>query len=240
LGTIKKNDIKPWLKKSWCLTTIDGEFLARMEDVLDLYERPYSVQYPVVCVDERPCQLIGDIVCPLPCEPGKIRKEDSQYKRKGTCAVFVAVEPLRGFRLLWVRRHRTKKDYALFMNRLAALYPKAKNMYVVQDNLNTHSAGSFYETLPASEARRLAQRFEFHYTPKKASWLNMAEIELSALSKQCLDRRIPTIKQLAAEVRAFEKKRNSRKTKICWRFTTSDARVKMTVRYQNVLTDKLK
>ena len=207
-----------------------------MEDVLDLYERPYSTQHPVVCVDERPCQLIGDIICPLPCESGKIRKEDSQYKRNGTCAVFVAVEPLQGFRLLWVRQQRTKKDYALFMKLLAEYYPKAKTIYVVQDNLNTHSAGAFYETLPAHEAHTLAQRFEFHYTPKKASWLNMAEIELSVLSKQCLDRRIPTIKELATEVKAFEKKRNKRQAKISWRFSTSDARSKMSSRYQNVLS----
>jgi len=207
-----------------------------MEDVLDLYERPYTTQYPVVCVDERPCQLIGDVVCPLPCEPGRVRKEDSQYKRNGTCVVFVAVEPLRGFRFLWVRRQRTKKDYAKFMRLLAGLYPRAKQIHIVQDNLNTHARGSFYETFPAPTARTLAQRFEFHATPKKASWLNMAEIELSVLTKQCLDRRIPTIKQLTTEVKAFEVKRNKCKAKISWRFTTSDARLKMTSRYKSVIT----
>lgn len=218
------------------MATIDGEFLARMEDVLDLYEKPYTVEHPVICVDERPCQLIGDIVCPLPCKPGRVRREDSQYKRHGTCTVFVAVEPLRGFRFLWVRRQRTKQDYANFMRLLAGLYPAAKRIHIVQDNLNTHVRGSFYETFPAAVARILAQRFEFHATPKKASWLNMAEIELSVLTKQCLDRRIPTIKQLAGEVKTFETQRNKIKAKISWRFTTSDARLKMNARYHNVLT----
>jgi len=207
-----------------------------MEDVLDLYERPYNIEQPVVCVDERPCQLIGDIVCPLPCEPGRVRKEDSQYKRNGSCAVFVAVEPLRGFRLLWVRRQRTKRDYAKFMRLLAGRYPRAKQIHIVQDNLNTHTPGSFYETFPAPAARTLAQRFHVHVTPKKASWLNMAEIELSILSKQCLDRRIPTIKRLTNEVRAFEIMRNRSKAQISWRFTTAKARAKMTSRYQSVIT----
>lgn len=206
-----------------------------MEDVLDLYERPYCIEQPVVCIDERPCQLIGDIVCPLPCEPGRVRKEDSQYKRNGSCAVFVAVEPLRGFRLLCVRRRRTKKDYAKFMRSLAGCYPRAKQIHVVQDNLNTHTPGSFYETFPAPLARTLTQRFVLHATPKKASWLNMAEIELSILSKQCLDRRIPTIKRLTNEVRAFEIKRNRSKARISWRFTTAKARAKMTSRYQSVI-----
>lgn len=210
-----------------------------MEDLLDLYEKPYDPAYPVVGVDERPCQLIGDVLTPLPCKSGSVRKEDYHYKRNGTCSVFVAVEPLRGFRLFWVRRQRTKEDYAKFMKLLAGCYPKAKTICIVQDNLNTHTIGSFYETFPAPEAHALAQRFEFHQTPKKASWLNMAEIELSALSKQCLDRRIPNIKMLAAEVKAFEKYRNKRKAKITWRFTTVDARLKMKSRYPDINHNKL-
>ena len=234
MGAVKKNDIKPWLKKQWCLATIDSQFIALMEDLLDLYEKPYNCRYPVVGVDERPCQLLGDILLPLPVQPGSVKKEDYHYKRNGICTVFVAVEPLNGFRILWVRHRRTKRDYALFMELLARAYPEAEKICLVQDNLNTHKIGSFYETFPAQKARELVERFEFHYTPKKASWLNMAEIELSVLSKQCLDRRISSTKEMTKQVAAFEKKRNMMKATITWCFTTAKARGKMDTHYHNI------
>lgn len=206
-----------------------------MEDILDLYEQPYDPTVPQVCFDERPCQLIENVVMPLALRPGSPRKEDSQYRRNGTCCVMVAVEPLRGWRRIRVFRHRTKKEYALFMRKLFKdWYPHAQRIRLVQDNLNTHSAGSFYEHFPPEEAHRLMQKLEFHYTPKKASWLNMAEIELAALSKQCLDRRIPDRATLEHEVRSYEKERNRRRTAISWRFTTNRARETMARHYTNV------
>ncbi len=206
-----------------------------MEDILDLYEQPYDPALPQVCFDERPCQLIENVVMPLALRPGSPRKEDSQYRRNGTCCVMVAVEPLRGWRRIRVFRRRTKKEYALFMRKLIKdWYPHAQRIRLVQDNLNTHSAGSFYEHFPPEEAHRLMQKLEFHYTPKKASWLNMAEIELAALSKQCLDRRIPDRATLEREVHSYEKERNRRRTTISWRFTTNRARETMARHYTNV------
>lgn len=231
---IKKNDLKPWQKHQWCLTHIDGEFIARMEALLDLYELPYNPHYPVICLDERPCQLIGNVMIPLQVKPGQVQKEDYHYKRNGTCVVFIAVEPLQGFRMIRVFKQRTKREYTLFKRELASKYPHAKRIRTVEDNLNTHTFGSFYETLPVEEAHRLMNRFEFHYTPKKASWLNMAEIEIAALSKQCLDRRIPSLSIMKREVKAFEKKRNRKKIKIQWRFTTPKARIKLERHYKNL------
>lgn len=203
-----------------------------MEVLLDLYELPYNPDYPVIGFDERPCQLIGNIIVSLPVRPGRAQKEDYHYKRNGTCVVFIAVEPLTGFRMIRVFKRRTKKEYALFMQELASYYPYAKRIRIVQDNLNTHSFGAFYESFPVDEAHRLMNRFNFYYTPKKASWLNIAEIEIAALSKQCLDRRIPSISIMKREVKAFEKDRNRKKIKIQWRFTTPKARVKLERHYQ--------
>ena len=179
-----------------------------MEQVLDIYERPYDPAYPVVCFDERPCQLLGDVLMPIPMKPGRVERQDYEYKRNGTCAILMAVEPLAGRRIATVSARRTKKDYAEFMMNLAKSYPDADKIVLVQDNLNTHNPSSFYETFPAAEAFALAQHFEMIYTPKKASWLNMAEIELSALSKQCLDRRIAVMPALAAEVNSWAKRLN--------------------------------
>jgi hypothetical protein len=235
MGDIKKNDLKPWQKHQWCLAQITGEFLARMEDLLDLYEQPYDANFPQVCFDERPCQLIGNQLVPLPMRPGSPRKEDYEYRRKGTCCVMVAVEPLRGKRRVRVFRHRTKKEYARFMKELAQkCYPHAQRICLVQDNLNTHSAGSFYEAFAPEEAHRLMNKFEFHYTPKKASWLNMAEIELAALTKQCLDRRIGDQQTLTRELRSWEQERNRNRTTISWRFTTNQARKTMARHYSGV------
>jgi len=198
-----------------------------MEQILDIYERSYDPAYPVICFDERPCQLLGDILMPIPMKPGRVERQDYEYERNGTCVVLMAVEPLAGRRIANIKEQRTKKDYAKFMKNLAASYPDAEKIILVQDNLNTHNPSSFYETFPAAEAFALSQRFEMVYTPKKASWLNMAEIELSALSKQCLDRRIAEMQILAAEVNAWTKRRNRLKAGISWNFTKTDARKKM-------------
>jgi hypothetical protein len=205
-----------------------------MEQVLDIYERPYDAEYPVVCFDERPCQLLGDVLMPIPMKPGHVQRQDYEYERNGTCSVLMAVEPLGGYRIANVTAQRAKKDYAAFMKNLAGSYPDAKKIVLVQDNLNTHNPSSFYETFPAVEAFALAQRFEMVYTPKKASWLNMAEIELSALSKQCLDRRIAEMKTLAAEVNSWTKRRNRLKAGISWNFTKNDARNKLSRLYDTI------
>ena len=205
-----------------------------MEDILDLYEEPYDQSRPVLCIDERPCQLIGDVVGPIPMKPGKPKKVDHEYERNGTCSVFIACEPLTGWRYLEVRKQRTKMDYAEFMDRMSEHYTDASVMRVVQDNLNTHTPGSFYERFDAQKAWCLKNRFEFHPTPKKGSWLNMAEIELSALARQCLDRRIGDIETLENEAKAWEEKRNQQKIRIQWRFTTNHARDKLERHYKAV------
>jgi hypothetical protein len=205
-----------------------------MEQVLNTYEQPYDSRRPVVCFDERPCQLLGDTVMPLPMKPGRVECQDYHYKRNGTAVVLMAVEPLAGHRIVKVTEQKTKKDYANFMKELSLHYPEAEKIVLVQDNLNTHNPSSFYEVFDAPEAFALSQRFEMIYTPKKASWLNMAEIELSALSKQCLDRRIADVKKLANEVRPWVKQRNRKKTTISWQFTKNKAREKLVRFYDGV------
>lgn len=202
-----------------------------MEDVLDLYEKSYDPKHPVICFDERPCQLIGDAIIPIPMKSGSPKREHYEYVRNGTCCIFMAFEPQAGKRMVGVKTHRTKVDYANFMKELAEQYPHAESIRLVQDNLNTHTAGSFYEALNPDEAFELAKRFEFHFTPKKGSWLNMAEIELSALSKQCLDRRIETLEKLAAEVDSWEQERNAAKATVRWKFNKNDARIKLQRHY---------
>jgi hypothetical protein len=205
-----------------------------MEEVLDVYEKPYDPQRPVVCFDERPCQLLGDVLMPLPMKPERIERRDYHYKRNGTCVVLMAVEPLAGQRFVKVTAQKTKKDYAEFMKELASHYTDADKIILVQDNLNTHNPSSFYEVFDAPEAFALSQRFAMVYTPKKASWLNMAEIELSALSKQCLDRRIAQRRILAKEVIAWVTKRNRLQTKITWQFTKNKAREKLSRFYNDI------
>jgi hypothetical protein len=206
-----------------------------MEDVLDLYERPYDSRYPVVCFDERPCQLLGEVKEPIPMKPGSAKKIDYHYKRNGTCSALVACEPLRGWRTVVPSDQRTKQDYAKFMKELVEKqYPDAEKVIVVQDNLNTHTAGSFYESFDAETARKLARKLEFHYTPKKASWLNMAEVEISALSKQCLARRIGSRTILDREITDWTESRNRERAKIQWRFTTPQAREKLTRHYDAI------
>lgn len=210
------------------------DFIWHMEDVLDLYEQPYDPKRPVICFDERPCQLIGDAIIPIPIKPGSPKKEHYEYIRNGTCCVFLAFEPLAGKRLICVKERRTMVDYADFMKLLAQYYPDAEAIMLVQDNLNTHTAGSFYEALPPDDAFQLAKRFEYHYTPKKGSWLNMAEIELSALSKQCLDRRIASMKKLADEVSIWEQERNAIGATVKWKFNKNNARIKLQRHYLNL------
>ena len=206
-----------------------------MENILHLYALPYDSQRPLLCFDERPCQLIGDVVLPLPPEPGKPKREDYHYKRNGVCTVFIGFEPLTGRRLVQVRKRRIKKDYAQFMQALAQHYPSAEKLRLVQDNLNTHTPGSFYEAFAPEDAFALAQRFEMHYTPLKGSWLNMVEIELSILSKQCLDRRIGDRETLQHEVLAWAKERNAQRATVRWEFTTVDARDKFRKFYPKTL-----
>jgi len=208
-----------------------------MEQILDLYAVPYSAAYPQVCFDERPCFLIGDSVAGLGMTAGAVKREHYAYEKNGSCALLMAIEPKTGKRLAQVCDTRTKRDYALFMKELAALYPRAQKIQVVQDNLNTHSTSAFYETFRAAEALALAQRFEFSYTPKSASWLNMIEIEFSAISKQCLDRRIPSKEELSREVIAIVKEREEKAIKINWQFSIERARVKMNRHYQQVNAD---
>jgi hypothetical protein len=203
-----------------------------MEDVLDLYEQPYDPLCPVVCFDERPCQLLGDVLAPMPLKPGKPKREDYEYERHGTCCVLIAFEPLRSWRVLHVRKRRTAVDYALFMKELVGIhYPNIASIRLVQDNLNTHTSGSFYYALPPQEAFELAQKFEPHYTPLKGSWLNMAEIELSALAQQCLNRRIGDIATLTKEATVWSYKRNIARKTVRWTFTKRDARRKLTHKY---------
>jgi len=211
-----------------------------MERLLWLYALPYDPAYPVVCFDERPCFLIGDQVAPLTLQSGRVCKEHYAYEKLGSCALLAAIEPLTGQRLALVRPQRTKKEYTEFCQALAAAYPKALKIRLVQDNLNTHNTSSFYEHLPAEEAFALAQRFEFYYTPKSASWLNMIEIEFSALSRECLNRRIPTLELLAKEVLALVKERAEKKLKINWQFSLKKARSKLNRHYQQVNADNTK
>jgi hypothetical protein len=235
----QKNELKPHLNKTWCIGTIDAQFIARMEHILWLYALPYDPLYPVICFDERPCFLIGELVEPLALQSGQVRKEHYAYEKNGSCALLAAIEPLTGKRVAQVHPQRTKKEYTLFCQALATAWPKAKKIRLVQDNLNTHNASSFYENLPADEAFALAQRFEFNYTPKSASWLNMIEIEFSAVARQCLKRRIPTIEQLENEVLAIIKERNDKQIKIDWQFSIEVARNKMNTHYRRVLADNI-
>ena len=213
---------------------MDATFLARMEQILALYAQPYSEQYPVICFDERPCFLIGDHVAGLEMKAGQVERQHYAYEKNGSCALLMSIEPLTGQRLAEVFARRTKQEYALFMKELAGKYPQAEKIRLVQDNLNTHSTSSFYETFSAEEAFSLSQRFEFYYTPKSASWLNMIEIEFSALSKQCLNRRIATKEELTTEVLALVKEREEKAIKIDWQFSIESARGKLNRHYREV------
>ena len=199
-----------------------------MEDVLDVYELPYDPMYPVVCMDEKPYQLLDDVRQLLPVRPGDNQKTDSEYKRNGTCSIFAFVEPLGGRHHVSVHEHRTAIDWAMGIKYLSdEMFPDAKKIILVMDNLNTHKAASLYKAFPPSEARRIIKRLEIHYTPKHGSWLDMAEIELNVMTRQCLSRRISTLDKLKCELSAWEMERNRDTAKIQWHFQTGDAREKL-------------
>lgn len=205
-----------------------------MEDILHLYRLPLDEQRPVVCFDELPVQLLDEVVAPLAMKAGKPARFDYEYERGGTCSLLVAFEPLTGRRLVETSHQRTKADYCRFMQRVNGMFPAAEKIVLVQDNLNTHNASSFYENLPPAEAFALSQRFEMHYTPKKGSWLNMAELELSALARICISRRIPTTEKLDREIQALVKERNELKVKVEWQFSIMHAREKLCRHYEKV------
>ena len=215
----------------------NAAFAWRMEEILDLYEEPYDPKRPVVCFDERPCQLLADVRDPLPMEPGghPNKRVDSEYERKGTCHVLMAFEPLKGWREVTVSKHRRKQEFALVMRKLAEeVYPDADRIRLVCDNLNTHSPGAFYELFPAEQARRLSKKIEFVYAPTHGSWLNMVEIELSVLVRQCLKRRLPDMETLEREARGWYEERNRLGASVDWRFTTEDARIKLRKLYPSI------
>jgi hypothetical protein len=199
-----------------------------MEDVLDVYNRPYDSQYPVVCMDESCKQLIGEIKVPVPAAPGHPKLVDDEYVRNGVAEIFLEVEPLGGNRHVEATERRTRVDWARFIkSMLDERYPQAKKVVLVLDNLNTHRISSLYEAYPPAEARRLAQRLEIHYTPKHGSWLNVAEIELSVLKRQCFQERIANLKIMQEEIVAWETNRNNKQAKVNWQFTTAEARIKL-------------
>ena len=225
---LAENDLKPWRKDMWCIPQVDGEYVARMEDVLDLYAEAPDPKRPVVCFDESPVQLIGEVRQPIPAAPGQLERYDYEYRRNGTVNLFVVLDVNRPWRKVKVTERRAAEDYAQCMRELTDVhYPDAECIRVVQDNLSTHSAGALYEAFAPAEARRILRRLEFHYTPKHASWLNMVEIEIGVLRGQCLNRRIDDPKWLRREIVAWERQRNAAGARIKWMFTTDKARAKM-------------
>ena len=224
------------MKKQWCIPPpANGEFVWRMEDVLEVYTRPYDPKWPQVCMDETSKQLLREVREPLPVQPGQPARVDYEYEREGVVNLFLFCEPLAGRRWVAVTEHRTKTDWAHQIQRLVDdHYPEAERIVLVMDNLNTHTPAALYEAFPPAEAKRLADKLEIHYTPKHGSWLNIAEIELSVLSRQCLDRRVPDFATLAAEVAAWQDQRNTAGDTVDWRFTTADARIKLKRLYPSV------
>src|SRR5215204_6229006 len=219
---LAENHLKPWRKDMWCIPRVDGEDVARMEDVLDLYAETPDPQRPVVCFDESPVQLIGEVRQPIPAAPGQLERYDYEYRRNGTFNLFVFLDANRPWRKVKVTERRTAEDYAQCMRELVDVhYPNADTIRVVQDNLSSHSAGALYQTFDPAEARRILRRLEFHYTPKHASWLNMVEIEIGVLRGQCLDRRIDHPEELKCEIGAWKRQRNATGARIKWMFTTT-------------------
>jgi transposase len=229
---LAENDLKPWRKDMWCIPEVDGAYVARMEDVLDLYAEALDPKRPVICFDESPTQLIGEVRQPIPAEPGQHERYDCEYKRNGTANLFVLLDAHRPWRKVKVTAQRTARDFAECMRELVDVhYPQAERIRVVLDNLSTHSPGALYEAFPAPEAHRVLRRLEFHYTPKHASWLNMVEIEIGVLRGQCLNRRIGERALLVSEIAAWERQRNTEGARIKWMFTTQRARVKLARAY---------
>lgn len=226
--------------KSWCIGQPSGTYVAKMEDVLDVYQRPYDPKRPVVCLDETSKELHATPHGSLPLKPGKPRREDYEYERHGVANLFLMIEPLRGWRKVCVTDRRTKRDFAEQLRQLADNDLRAAEVIVlITDNLNTHGPGALYERFDAEEAHRLAAKFEWHYTPEHASWLNIAECELSVLAGQCLGQRIPDKDTLIREVAAWEVRRNQTCAKVDWQFTTTEARIKLKRLYPGVKEQNL-
>lgn len=234
---LKKNEIKPHLRQCWCIPKdYNSSFVASMEDVLDVYKRPFNKRYRVICMDEKPVQLLGDVRKVFIKSDGTVCY-DNEYKRNGTCTIFLVTEPLTGWRYAVAMERRTKVDWAKFMQWVIAQFPDAEKLLLVCDNLNTHVPGAFYEAFEPATAKSLVDKIEFHYTPKHGSWLNIAEIELSALGIQCLGkRRIPDIETLNDELKAWHTNRNLTQKGVNWHFTTADARVKLKRLYPKIET----
>jgi transposase len=229
---LAENKLKPWRKDMWCIPQVDAEYVARMEDVLDLYAEPPDPKRPVVCFDESPTQLIGEVREPIPAEPGHPERYDYEYRRNGTVNLFVFLDAHHSWRKVKVTDRRTSEDFAACMRDLTDIhFPESDKIRVVLDNLSTHSDAALYQAFPAPEARRVLRRLEFHYLPKHASWLNMVEIEIGVLRGQCLDRRIAEREQLVSEIAAWERQRNAEGARIKWMFTAEKARSKMARAY---------
>ena len=229
----KKNEIKPWRSQEWCIPSGEEcEFIAAMEDILDTYTRKYDKNHVLVCMDESPRQLIEETRIPIAMKPGRIAHYDTEYKRNGTCEVFMFAAPLKGWRRAEVTEQRTRLDWAEQMKKLLTVdFPDIGKIVLVMDNLNTHTKGSLYQAFPPEEAKSYCDRLEIHYTPKHGSWLNMAEIEINVLVNHGLSKRVPTIEQMKKEVAAWNKSRNKTANKINWRFTANDARIKLKYLY---------
>jgi len=227
------------MNKYYCIPPEkNGEFVARMEDILNTYALPYNKNIPLICMDEKPYQLLDEILKPLPMKTGRLKRIDYEYKRNGTCSIFVFTEPLKGWRFTAVREQRTKKDWAeLIYELLTVHYPGKHKVRLVLDNLNTHAIGSLYEVYPPKIASKLAKRLEIHYTPVHGSWLNIAEVELSVMERQCLKRRLPDIETLRTELTAWHTERNNNSKEVDWQFTTKDARVKLKRLYPIVIVN---
>ena len=232
---LAENELKPWRRDMWCIPEVDGTYVARMEDVLDLYAEAPDPTRPVVCFDESPTQLIGEVRLPIPAEPGQFERYDCEYRRNGTANLFVFLDAHQPWRTVKVTDSRTAQDFAHCMRDLVDLhYPRADRIRVVLDNLSTHSPGALYHAFPAPDAHRILRRLEFHYTPKHASWLNMVEIEIGVLRSQCLDRRIDDRKTLEAEIAEWQRLRNANGARIKWMFTTQRARIKLLRAYPDI------
>ena len=234
---LAENELKPWRQDMWCIPKVDAAYVAAMEDLLDLYSEAPDPERPVIAFDESPTQLIGETRLPIPAEPGKPRRFDCEYKRNGTANLFVFLDVHRSWRKVKVTKRRTAVDFALCMRDLTDIhFPEAKIIRVVMDNLSTHSPAALHNSFPAPEARRILKRLEFHFTPKHASWLNMVEIEIGVLKRQCLDRRIESYQRLQTETAAWEHQRNQSGAKINWMFTTDKARHKLAKAYPDIKT----
>jgi transposase len=233
---LKKNELKPWLKEQWCIPPdANAEFVCAMENTLEIYRGEYNEKHPLICMDETSKQQVSEVRSPIPANPGNLEKYDMEYERNGVSCIFMFFEPLTGKRFVNVSETRTAVDWAYQIKELVDIrYPDADRMTLVMDNLNTHTGASLYKAFEPTEARRILEKLEIHYTPKHGSWLNMAEIELSILNRQCLSRRIPDRKTLTGEVKAWEARRNASPAPVNWRFTTEEARIKLKRLYPSI------